>query len=170
VPPFEVDWKFVMAAGGDNFTLNPNESRTVMIAQFAARGSSNLNSVTQLKRFNDIIQNLCDSGLIGINNISATVPNSFYLYQNYPNPFNPVTKIKFQAPLSPPEGGMQIVSLKIYDILGKEVSTIFSSPWGRIGGATYSVDWDGTNYPSGVYFYKLETDNYSETKKMVLLK
>lgn len=107
---------------------------------------------------------------IGIQPISSEIPQSFSLSQNYPNPFNPVTKIKFQAPLSPLEGGMQEVSLKIFDVLGKEVAIVFTSPWGRIGGATYEAEWDASNYPSGVYFYKLTAGDYSETKKMVLIK
>ena len=111
-----------------------------------------------------------DTTITGIHPISSVVPKEYILCQNYPNPFNPVTKIKFQAPLSPPEGAMQIVSLKIYDVLGREVSTLFSSPWGRIGGAVYEAEWDGTNYPSGVYFYKLIAADYTETRKMVLLK
>jgi photosystem II stability/assembly factor-like uncharacterized protein len=107
---------------------------------------------------------------IGIKQISSEIPNGFVLHQNYPNPFNPTTKIKFKAPLAPPEGGMQIVSLKIYDVLGKEVTTLFSSPWGRIGGAAYEVEWDGSYYPSGIYFYELETSEFSQAKKMILIK
>lgn len=107
---------------------------------------------------------------IGIHPISNETPNTFSLSQNYPNPFNPVTKIKFQAPLSPPEGGMQEVTLTIYDVLGKEVAIVFTSPWGRIGGATYEAEWDASNYPSGVYFYRLTASDYSDTKKMVLIK
>jgi hypothetical protein len=165
------DRRMIMSSGSDNNTVHPNDTVRIIIAELIARGTNNLNSVTRLKALSQVAQHLCDNGfVISVNNISSEIPNSYILYQNYPNPFNPVTKIKFQAPLSPPEGGMQIVSLKIYDILGKEVSTIFSSPWRRIGGATYSVDWDGTNYPSGVYFYKLITGSYSETKKMVLIK
>jgi hypothetical protein len=106
----------------------------------------------------------------GIIPIGGNLPVAFNLSQNYPNPFNPITKIKFEAPPAPPEVGMQIVSLKIYDVLGREVSSIFSSPWGRIGGAAYEVDWNGSNYPSGVYFYRLEVGVYTQTKKMVLVK
>lgn len=161
VHPTGVDWRFVMAAGADNFTLNTNQSKTVMIAQFMARGSNNLNSITKLKLLDNRIQSLCDSGLIGIHNINATIPNSFYLYQNYPNPFNPATKIKFDLPKS------NHVKLVIYDVLGKEIAVLLNQK--QLAG-TYEVDWNGTNYTSGVYFYKLVTEGYSETKKMVLLK
>jgi hypothetical protein len=108
--------------------------------------------------------------VVGIENQSGSLPQAYKLYQNYPNPFNPTTKIKFEAPLAPPEGGMQIVSLKIYDLLGREVFSLFSSPSGRIGGATYEITWDASNFPSGIYYYRLEAGNYYETKKMILLK
>lgn len=107
---------------------------------------------------------------IAIQPVNTNIPVQFRLYQNYPNPFNAVTSIKFEAPLSPLEGGMQIVSLKIYDILGREVSSLFSSPWGRIGGAIYEVQWDGSNYPSGVYFYRITAGVFTDVKKMILLK
>jgi hypothetical protein len=108
--------------------------------------------------------------IIGLKKIS-NIASEYKLYQNYPNPFNPVTRIRIQAPLSPPEGGKQIVSLKIYDVLGREVSTLLSSPWGRIGGATYEVEFDGASFASGIYFYKLTVGSeYSEVKKMVLVK
>jgi hypothetical protein len=62
------------------------------------------------------------------------------------------------------------VKLVVYDILGKEIASLFSSPWGRIGGAVYQVKWDASAYPSGVYFYRLQADSYIQTRKMVLLK
>jgi hypothetical protein len=116
------------------------------------------------------VDSLLQGPPIGIKKIESEIPIKFELYQNYPNPFNPTTKIKFKALLAPPEGGMQIVSLKIYDVLGKEVTTLFSSPWGRIGGAAYEVEWNGSNYPSGVYFYYLETSEFTHAKKMILIK
>jgi hypothetical protein len=110
----------------------------------------------------------------------GSIPGEFKLYQNYPNPFNPETKIKFDVPQSPltPDliGGTErgekggFVTLKIYDILGREVSSPFSLPWERIGGATYEIEWSGASFPSGVYFYKLTVGSYSETKKMLLIR
>jgi len=164
------DRRFVMAAGGDNFTLSPNQSKTVMIAQLIARGSSNLNSVTLLKQLSINIQNLCDSGfLIGVNNISSTIPNSFVLYQNYPNPFNPVTKIKFSIPLSRgvSEGRGVYTRLIIYDILGREIAVLVNN---NLKPGTYEANWDASNYSSGLYFYSLITKDFTDTKKMVLMK
>jgi hypothetical protein len=112
---------------------------------------------------------------IGINPISSDVPDKFFLSQNYPNPFNPVTKIKFDIPASPvpSEGGVQEVRLIIYDILGRQVASLIPPLWGGQEGlkpGTYEVEFDGTNYPNGVYFYKLIAGSYTDTKKLVLLK
>jgi len=83
------------------------------------------------------------------------------LSQNYPNPFNPVTNIKFEIVKD------GFVTLKIYDVLGNEVSTLISEK--RSQGA-YEINWDASNYPSGVYFYKLTVGEQSIEKKMVLVK
>jgi Secretion system C-terminal sorting domain len=86
---------------------------------------------------------------------------NFILLQNYPNPFNPSTKISWQVPV----GSWQ--TLKIYDVLGNEVATLVDEykPAG-----SYEVEWNASEYPSGVYFYQLTTGNYIETMKMILLK
>jgi myo-inositol-hexaphosphate 3-phosphohydrolase len=89
------------------------------------------------------------------------IPEEFKLYQNYANPFNPVTKIKYQ--ISKPG----LVTLKIYDILGKEVTTLVQE---EKSAGTYEVEFEGTNLPSGIYFYKLTSGDNSETKKMTLLR
>jgi hypothetical protein len=150
-----------------------------MIAQFIARGTSNLNSVTKLKQLDDFIQAFVDNGfVIGVNPISNEVPQDFILYQNYPNPFNPVTTIKFDisAPLYPPEGGkLRTASLIVYDVLGREAEVLLNE---ELKPGSYQVKWDASNYASGVYYYKLQAgdpststgQSYSETKKMVLLK
>jgi len=107
--------------------------------------------------------------LVGINPISSNEPIQFNLYQNYPNPFNPTTKIKFYIPLSRgvPEGRGMSTKLIIYDILSREVTTLVNE---NLSPGTYEIEWNGSNFPSGVYFYKLETENYSNTKKLILLK
>jgi hypothetical protein len=86
---------------------------------------------------------------------------SFQLWQNYPNPFNPSTKISWQSPVS----GWQ--TLKVYDVLGNEVATLVNEekPLG-----TYEVTWNATNLPSGVYFYRIQSGNFIDTKKMIILK
>jgi len=87
--------------------------------------------------------------------------NTFSLSQNYPNPLNPSTKISWQAPV----GNWQ--TLKIYDVLGNEVATLFDEykPAG-----TYEVEWNAVGLPSGIYFYSLQAGEFIETKKMILMK
>jgi hypothetical protein len=99
--------------------------------------------------------------LTDITNNNPELPKVYSLEQNYPNPFNPETKISFDIPIQ------GFVSLKIFDALGREVNTLVNEV--KVPGS-YSVDFNGTNLPSGIYFYKLQTENYSETKKMLLIK
>ena len=97
---------------------------------------------------------------IGINNISSVIPNKFTLYQNHPNPFNPFTKIKFELPKS------SVFEFNVYDILGRKVySANYSKPAG-----TYEIDFDGSGFASGIYFYSVKAGKYSDTKKMIILK
>lgn len=169
VPITSGDSRFVIAAGGDNYTLYPNQKRTITIAQYAARGSSNLNSITKVKQLASFINNLCSLGFFNtfVDTITNTaVPGSFVLYQNYPNPFNPLTKIKFDIPSTRRAMGM-ITKLAIYDAIGKEIAVLVNE---NLKPGAYEVAWNGTNYPSGVYFYKLVTGSYSESRKMVLIK
>ena len=88
-------------------------------------------------------------------------PAVFLLSQNYPNPFNPITKIKFVIAKS------SLVTLKVYDVLGKETATLVNE---EKPAGTYEVKFDGSFLPSGVYFYKLQTGNFVQIKKMLLLK
>jgi photosystem II stability/assembly factor-like uncharacterized protein len=107
------------------------------------------------------------SSPIGIQPISTEIPKQFSLSQNYPNPFNPNTKIKFDIPNTVGVAYMRPLQLKIYDILGREVAKLVDQ---QLQPGSYSVDWDASNYPSGVYFYRIQTDNFTETKKMILMK
>lgn len=98
---------------------------------------------------------------VGINTISEIVPERFRLEQNYPNPFNPETKIRYDVSFS------ANVSLKVFDINGREVETLVSE---KQSPGTYEVTFDASSLPSGVYFYKIESDNFNESKKMIVLK
>ncbi len=105
---------------------------------------------------------------IGIQPITSEVPEKFLMYQNYPNPFNPLTKIKFEVSLDSRLRGNDNVTLKIYDILGREVAVLVNE---QLNPGVYEVEWNGFNYASGVYFYQLSINNEQlATKKMVLLK
>jgi hypothetical protein len=109
---------------------------------------------------------------ISVQNLVLKFLDISRLFQNYPNPFNPVTKIKYQIPLSRgvSAGRGVFTKLIIYDILGREIATLVNE---QLKPGTYEVEWSatggGSNYPSGVYFYKLITNDFSETKKMVLI-
>jgi PKD repeat protein len=98
---------------------------------------------------------------VGIKVISSFVPDEFKLYQNYPNPFNPTTKIKFAVPKS------SFVKITVYNILGKEMKQFVNE---QLQAGTYETEFEGDNFVSGIYFYKLETDGFSEVKKMMLIK
>lgn len=97
----------------------------------------------------------------GIGTISSAKPQSFSLHQNYPNPFNPVTKIRFDM------SKLSNAKIIIYDLFGREITTLINE---QLKPGIYEVDWDGSNYASGVYFYSLVTDEFTETKRMVLIK
>lgn len=96
-----------------------------------------------------------------ISQISTELPDGYKLYQNYPNPFNPTTKIQFSLQKA------GFVTLRVYDVVGREVSTLVSE-YKNIG--TYIVDFDASGLPSGVYFYRIESNGFSDVKKMLLLK
>lgn len=104
------------------------------------------------------IQNPCES--IGITNISGTA-FTYKLFQNYPNPFNPATKIKFDITKN------EFVSLKVYDVMGRKVENLVNE---NLKTGSYEVDFNGMNKPSGIYYYKIITENFQETKKMLLVK
>jgi hypothetical protein len=97
----------------------------------------------------------------GIEPISSNVPSSFALMQNYPNPFNPATTIRFDIAKS------SFVKIMVYDITGRELEVLASE---NLRAGEYEVKWDAAKYSSGVYFYSIITDNFVQTKKMILTK
>ena len=97
----------------------------------------------------------------GIQNVNNEVPAGYSLSQNFPNPFNPSTVIRFQLPVTG-----QVV-LKVYDVMGREVSLLVNE---KLNAGTYSIEWDASQFTSGTYFYKITSGDFSETKKMLLLK
>ena len=102
-----------------------------------------------------------DTTMDAIEQLSGSVPMYFKIYQNYPNPFNPISKIKFDI------AKLGNVKLTIYDVLGREITNLVNE---RLQPGTYETEWDGSNYSSGVYFYKLITPEFTQTRKMVLVK
>lgn len=98
---------------------------------------------------------------IGIQQISNTIPEEYLLEQNYPNPFNPVTNVRFQIPKA---GFVKIIVL---DVTGREITTLVNE---NLTPGTYESNWDASGFSSGVYFCRMETAGYSETRKMLLVK
>lgn len=98
---------------------------------------------------------------VGINTISGVIPQEYKLYNNYPNPFNPSTKIKFDIPKA------SFVSLKIYDMSGREIAKLVD---GNLSASAYEFTFNASSLPSGVYFYRLQTDDFVNTMRMVLVK
>lgn len=101
------------------------------------------------------------SQTVGIQSAGSEIPSDYSLGQNYPNPFNPVTNIKLHIPKT------GFVSLKVYDISGKESAVLVS---GDLAAGIYNVDFDASHLASGVYFYRLETEGFMDVKKMMLVK
>jgi hypothetical protein len=92
---------------------------------------------------------------------SPVTPNNFALAQNYPNPFNPATTINFSVPTC------GFVSLKVYDLLGREVATLVNE---ELSNGNYHAKWDASGMSSGVYIYTLQTETFVSSKKMILAK
>jgi hypothetical protein len=111
-------------------------------------------------RINPTGQDTC-ALLTGINSQSQNIPISFKLYDNYPNPFNPGTTIKYDVPKS------SYMRLTIFDILGREVQVLVNE---KKEPGSYEIKWNASNFASGTYFYKMETNAYTDIKKMILLK
>ncbi len=109
----------------------------------------------------------CLNSFKAIDNITGvpvntqTIPENFSLSQNFPNPFNPTTNIKFTMPK---DGN---VTLKVYDMIGSEVKTLVE---GNHKAGIYNIYFDGSELSSGVYFYRLTAGNFTETRKMILIK
>jgi hypothetical protein len=135
--------------------------------------TSNLNSFSNLSCLSidpngflfigglDGIQKSKISTLTGIQKLSAEIPIVYSLAQNYPNPFNPMTTISFSLP------SKSFVSLKVFDVIGREVAMLMSQ---EKPAGTYNVTFDASKLPSGVYFYRLTIGDFTQVKKMLLVK
>jgi hypothetical protein len=136
-----------------------NSTRVMSLAMAPdAQGSTDLFAGIDL---NGVWRRPISEMVTDVDRETTDFPRQFSLSQNYPNPFNPTTTISFSIP-SP-----TFVSLKVFDILGRRVSTIVS---GQLRAGKYDMQWNAERFSSGVYFYRLEAGTLSETKKLLLLK
>ena len=166
-----IGWPGTAHYGGDRryqvnsgpFNLAIGDTQEVVYAIMMAKGTDNLNSITKLRELAAHVQEFYNTELVDILNTKQTVaPTGFTLYQNYPNPFNPKTTIEYEVPEK------SFVTIKIYDILGREVQTLVNNEeqvrW------RYKVEFDASILSSGVYFYRIQAGAFTETKKMMVLK
>jgi uncharacterized Ntn-hydrolase superfamily protein len=109
----------------------------------------------------DSLQVLFNQWLTGVYGYSEIIPEKTLLFQNYPNPFNPSTNFKFSLKEN------SFVSLKIYNLLGEDVATIINSD---LKAGTYDMKWEPGKLASGIYYYRLSTEDFTDTKRMVLIK
>lgn len=112
------------------------------------------NNATIVDNFGGEIPNSLES-------FSYLMPTRTILHQNFPNPFNYSTKIKYETP------DYSFVKLSVYNFLGEEISILTNE---YLNSGTYEIYFDGNNFPTGIYFYRIQTDNFIETKKFILLK
>ncbi len=181
-----LNWEYIGFGDNDYYTLKSNSAGHIFAGGFYVAGiyrsTNNGSNWTEVSSgiFNRMITTITfdNSGYsyagtyyggmyktnistIGIETVSSEIPGKFLLEQNYPNPFNPETKIKFGLPNS---GN---VKLSVYDASGRVVEELVNQ---QLNSGTFEVTWNGSNLSSGAYFYKLETDGFVETKKMIMIK
>lgn len=164
IQPTAWDQRFIMSTGPVN--MNPGDTQVVVVAQLIAQGINNLFSITRLKELCAIVKyyyNTCYTDPV-IGGIPAynIIPKEYFLHQNFPNPFNPATRIRFELP------EISYVSVVIYDALGREITRLINNELKKEG--IYEITWDASGFPSGVYFCRLIADNFTYTRKMILLK
>ncbi|MCB0727512.1 MAG: S8 family serine peptidase [Ignavibacteriae bacterium] len=140
--------------GSGPYSIPTNGEIVIAFAILAGDNLADLqaNTVAARNKYNTVL---------GITNFNSQIPDEYSLSQNYPNPFNPSTNIKFSLKQS------GFTSLKIYNMLGKEVSKLVNA---NLQAGSYEYNWDASAFTSGIYFYKLESEGFAETKRMLLVK
>lgn len=145
--------------------INPPENTELFdtpygVVSFAEDNSKNLYFIHFAATAGKVYK-IIDSTVTSADPVTQSSPSEFIMYQNYPNPFNPVTHLEFGI------SNLEFVTLKIYDVLGNEIKTLVNeikSP------GVYNVEFDGNNLPSGIYLYKMTAGDFSEVRKMILMK
>ncbi|MBK7159407.1 MAG: T9SS type A sorting domain-containing protein [Ignavibacteria bacterium] len=127
----------------------------------SVRPSANSPAGSPVYRFINGAMKFVDEIPTGIQNTVNSVPEVYSLSQNYPNPFNPVTQLEFGI------SKLGFVSLKVYDLLGKEVAVLVNE---KLSPGIYKATFNGSNFASGVYFVRMESGDFRDIKRMVLIK
>ncbi|MDD5361894.1 MAG: T9SS type A sorting domain-containing protein [Ignavibacteria bacterium] len=128
---------------------------------YTSQDSTGNDTTITLPMYNSIVEVARWVHTTGISQISAEIPGDYKLYNAYPNPFNPSVNIKFALPQN------AHVILKIYDILGKEVAILLNE---KMNAGLYTFQWNANGLPSGIYFYRIGTDKFTDTKRILLIK
>ena len=145
---------FVILTSLSLYAQHDQKHRVIVLTDIEADPDDTQSLVRLLVYSNQIVDNV-------ENNQVTIFPDQFFLNQNYPNPFNPSTTITFKIPNS------EFTTLKVYDILGREVSTLVSK---KLNQGSHTYTFDVTNLASGAYYYRLEAGNFVQTRKMIYLK
>ena len=165
-------YRFRSVGNGDTVTFRSTFSQYV-------RSTFTFKRATGLQRFRfntgtmdvfDTLHHYLISSVITSTEGSGVInrPGEFELHQNYPNPFNPTTAISYSLPFAKGRGGVgSLVTLKIYDVLGREIATLVNEAKPR---GKYEVMFDASNLSSGVYFYRLTAGSFSQTRKLLLVR
>jgi len=157
--------------GGNNWSVQTSPVVEILTDVWFTSANTGYISTWQGK-----ILKTTNGGMVPVTPISTEVPEAFGLSQNYPNPFNPATKIRFSLPstslrlrgvVDSPSEGEEQVKLIIYDVLGNEIETPVNE---KLAPGIYEVTFNGANYSSGIYYYRLIAGGCTDTKKMVLVK
>jgi hypothetical protein len=148
------DWSFIISAGP--YTIPPNSYKTVGFAFLGGDSLSDLQTHADAA-----LLKANTSNLLAVKEVPGATPREFMLRQNYPNPFNPGTQISYSIP------NRNHVTLKVYDMLGHEIATLVDE---ELSAGTYQTHFDGSGLSSGLYYYRLVSGNYVNTKKFMLVK
>jgi hypothetical protein len=157
-------------------TIGPLNLGTTYYWRVRGRNAAGFGLFSSVRAFKTILTSAVD-------HLDGVLPREYTLSQNYPNPFNPTTSLEFHVASSSDKGGSPpanqvhewragasgggFVSLKIFDLLGREVATLVDE---KLSPGRYSVRWNAERFPSGVYFYRLTTGSFGATKRLVLVK
>ena len=155
---FGVNSRIVISGGTTYYFKGWTGSGT---GSYTSPDSTGLDSVVNIAMGNPVSETARWSTTTGINQITSLIPDKYNLYQNYPNPFNPVTNIKFDIIKS------NNVKVIVFDMLGKEVVVLLNEV---LQPGSYKVDFDGSRLSSGIYYFKIVTNDFTDIKKMTLLK
>jgi len=157
--PLPGDRRVLMSTGPFDFA--PGDTQEVVIGILMSGGENNILSVAELKKDAAKLQLFYDNYKPEVPVPVIELPKYYSIGQNYPNPFNPVTTIKYTLPVR------SLVTLKVYDILGKEVATLVNIEQEP---DEYSVEFNAENLSSGIYFYTITAREFTKTVKMILMK